>query len=160
MPEDRMRSSIRGAALVALVTVSACATRPAQSPTTTDSAGAVAAVERFHSALRAGDSSSVTALLTQDVVVLESGDMEDRAAYIAHHLPADIEFAKATTEQRDPAQVTIRGDVAWVASTGRTRGTFRGRDVNSASAELVVLVRTPSGWRIAAVHWSSHRASS
>ena len=159
MRRHRMRSSVRGTAIVGLFTVLACAAPSAKSQTSADSAAALAVVERFHAALRTGDSSGVMAVLAPDVIVLESGDMEDRAAYLAHHLPADIEFAKATTEQRDPWQVTVRGDVAWVASTGRTRGTFRGREVNSASAELMVVVRTPAGWRISAIHWSSHRVS-
>ena len=134
-------------------------TRSACGQVTPDSATALAAVERFHVALRTGDSNSVAALLAPDVVVLESGEMEDRAAYLAHHLPADIEFSRAVTEHRDPAHVSIRGDVAWVASTGRVRGKFRERDVNSVSAELMILVRTSSGWQIAAIHWSSHRVS-
>jgi ketosteroid isomerase-like protein len=136
-----------------------CVTHQAQSQTTSDSAVALAVVDQFHAALRAGDSTGAAALLGPDVIVLESGDMEDRAAYVAHHLPADIEFAKAVTEQRDRVHITVRGDVAWAASTGRARGEFRGRDLNTASAELMVLVRTPLGWRISAIHWSSHRVS-
>lgn len=145
--------------LVGTAALIAAVARPAQSQATSDSSAAMAVVDRFHAALRSGDSAGAAGLLTADVVVLESGEMEDRAAYVAHHLPADIEFAKAVTEQRDSARVSLRGDVAWVSSTGRTKGKFRGRDVNSVGAELMVLVRTPSGWRIAAVHWSSHRAS-
>ena len=133
--------------------------RPAQSQVASDSSAAMAIVDRFHAALRSGDSAGAAGLLTPDVVVLESGEMEDRAAYVAHHLPADIEFAKAVTEQRDSAHLSLRGDVAWVSRTGRAKGKFRGRDVNSVSAELMILVRTPSGWRIAAVHWSSRRAT-
>ncbi len=158
MPQHRMRSSLRGATIVGLHALLACTSRPAQSQTTADSTAALAVVERFHAALRAGDSSSVASLLAPDAIILESGDMEDRAAYVAHHLPADIEFAKATTEQPDPSHLTMRVDVAWVASTGRTRGKFRGRDVNSFSAELMVLVRTPLGWKVSAIHWSSRRA--
>lgn len=142
-----------------LLALTAGASRSLHAQTTSDSAAALAAVERFHAALHTGDSSGAAAALTPGVVVLESGEMEDRAAYLAHHLPADIEFSQAVTEQRDPARVAVRGDVAWVSSTGRARGKFRGRDVNSVSAELIVLVRGASGWQIAAIHWSSHRAS-
>jgi hypothetical protein len=35
----------------------------------------------------------------------------------------------------------VRGDVAWASSTSLTRGRFRDRDVNSQSAELMVLER-------------------
>jgi ketosteroid isomerase-like protein len=45
--------------------------------------------------------------------------------------------------------------VAWATSTSTARGEFRGRPVNSEGAELMVLTRTPEGWKISAIHWSS-----
>ena len=36
-----------------------------------------------------------------------------------------------------------------------TTGSYRDRPINAAGAELMVLVRTPVGWRITAIHWSS-----
>jgi hypothetical protein len=53
------------------------------------------------------------------------------------------------------AGVMVAGDVAWATSTSVARGEFRGRPINSAGVELMVLRRTPEGWRIAAIHWSS-----
>ncbi len=61
-------------------------------------------------------------------------------------------------ETRSPVQVKVQGNVAWTAATGTTRGRFRGKPVNSAGAELMVLTRTPSGWVISAIHWSSRDA--
>jgi hypothetical protein len=49
------------------------------------------------------------------------------------------------------------GNMAWVASTSETTGSFNGRAVNSEGAELMVLTKGPSGWRIVAIHWSSRR---
>ena len=43
----------------------------------------------------------------------------------------------------------VAGDAAWVASAQRLG------DVEMA--ELLVMERTPGGWRVAAVHWSSGR---
>jgi ketosteroid isomerase-like protein len=120
-----------------------------------DSAAAVATVEQFHRALANGDSLAALALMTDDAVVLESGGFETRAEFRSHHLGADIEFARATRSERRVRNVTVRGDAAWVSSTSTAQGEFRGRAVNSTGAELAVLVRTPSGWRISAVHWSS-----
>ena len=130
---------------------------PAPSPQTLaqDSAGVAAAVARFHQALEAGDSAAVLALLAPDAVILESGGVEDVAEYRGHHLPADIEFARAIQGTRTPVQVRVRGDVAWASATSVSQGHFRGRAVNSAGAELMVLNRTPEGWRITAIHWSS-----
>lgn len=121
----------------------------------TDSAAAVAAVDQLHALLERGDSAAVLALLTPDVVVLESGGFEDRAEFRSHHLPADIAFARAVQSDRRFRSVQLSGDVAWVASTSVTQGEFRGRTVNSAGAELMVLRRTADGWKIAAIHWSS-----
>ncbi len=120
-----------------------------------DSAIAVATVRRYHQMLAAGDSLGALAMLTEDAVVLESGGVETRAEYRSHHLPADIEFARAVRSERAVRRVSVRGDVAWVSSTSTAQGEFRGRAVNSVGAELMVLVRTPAGWKISAIHWSS-----
>jgi len=124
-----------------------------------DSAAVAAAVKRFHAALAAGDSAAALALLAPDAEVLESGERETRAEYRAHHLPADIEFARAVRSERGPVRVRVRGGVAWATTTSTAHGTFRGRAIDSTGAELMVLVRTEAGWRIAAIHWSSHRRS-
>lgn len=121
----------------------------------TDSAAVAATVVGYHRALVAADSSAALALLTEDAVVLESGGMETREEYRSHHLPSDMQFARAVQAREGPLRVTVRGDVAWAASTSVAQGTFRGRPVNSVGAELMVLTRGPGGWRIAAIHWSS-----
>lgn len=120
-----------------------------------DSSDVADAVNRYHHALETGDSAAALALLTDDAVILESGGMETRAEYRSHHLPSDIAFARAVQSVRSPVNVTVRGDVAWASSTSVAEGEFRGRPVNSTGAELMVLVRTGQGWRIAAIHWSA-----
>ena len=124
-----------------------------------DSAAAVAAVTRFQRAIAVGDSASALGLLAADALVLESGDVETRAEYRAHHLPADIEFARAVPSTRTVRAVVVHGDAAWVSSTSKSRGAFRGRAISSAGAELTVLSRSDrdAPWRIRAIHWSSHR---
>ena len=134
---------------------SAAALTIAPSTAPNDSADIAAVVARFHAALAAGDSAAALALLADDVVVLESGGVETRDDYRAHHLPADIEFARAVPSQRAPIRVQVRGDVAWVSGTSVTQGDFRGRQVNSAGAELMVLSREGGSWKIPAIHWSS-----
>ena len=120
-----------------------------------DSADVVATVERFHAALTAGDSAGAMALLVPDAIILESGGVETREEYRSHHLPGDIAYARSMKTTRKPVRVTVRGDAAWASSTSSTTGESRGRAVNSAGAELVVLLRTAEGWRISAIHWSS-----
>jgi len=124
-------------------------------PSPNDSAEVAAAVERYHAALASGDSAAAVSLLAPDAVILESGGFETREEYISHHLPSDIAFARAVQSERRPIRVTMHGDVAWAVSSSSTRGEFRGRQVDSVGAELMVLVRTPEGWKISAIHWSS-----
>jgi ketosteroid isomerase-like protein len=121
----------------------------------TDSSEVAKAVEAYHAAASAGDSTAMLALLDEDAVILESGGMETRAEFRSHHLAADIAFVRAVQSVRSPIRVRTRGDAAWATSTTTAQGTVNGRAVNSAGAELMVLARTPAGWKITAIHWSS-----
>jgi ketosteroid isomerase-like protein len=136
-----------------LVSLGLFASRPGAAQTAADSAAT--AVRLFHEALARGDSVAALALLAPDAMILESGGLESREEYRSHHLPADIASARAVPTTGASRQVRLAGEVAWVASTSRTAGTFRGRPVDSQNAELVVLSRDAAGWRIRAIHWSS-----
>ncbi|MGH9576221.1 MAG: hypothetical protein ACRD3R_02205, partial [Terriglobales bacterium] len=94
-------------------------------------------------------------VLASDAVILESGGRETREEYAAHHLPEDIEFARAVPTQQGSLQVTVSGDVAWASSTSVVQGTYRNRAIDSVNVELMVLSRTATGWEIRAIHWSS-----
>ena len=120
-----------------------------------DSLDVARAVERFHLALADADSAAALSLLADDALILESGGRETRAEYRAHHLAADIAFARAVPRERASVHVKLQGDVAWATSTGTARGEWRGRPVHAATAELMVLTRAGAGWRIRAIHWSS-----
>ena len=153
-----IRSSL--AAIAALVVHAGAAgaqdgAAPAHAASAADSAAVMATITAFHAALEAGDSAAALALLAPDVQVLESGGVETLDEYRAHHLPADIAFARGVPSERRVLAVTIVDGVAWVAGSSRTRGSWKGRDIDSNGAELMVLTRAPSGWLIRAIHWSS-----
>jgi ketosteroid isomerase-like protein len=114
-----------------------------------------ATVRGFHQALASGDAAGALRLLAADAVILENGARETRDEYAAHHLPEDIEFARAVPMQRGPIQVAVSGNTAWASSTGKLQGTFRSRPIDMAVAELMVLSRTAAAWEIRAIHWSS-----
>lgn len=137
-----------------VLTIAVAGGARAQSPAS-DSAAAVATVQRFHAALAAGDSTAALSLLSSGVQIVESGGVENLAHYREHHLPADIAHARSTRSEQSVVQVMVRGDVAWVVSTSVTTGDMNGRAINSNGAELAVLARTPQGWTLSAVHWSS-----
>lgn len=120
-----------------------------------DSAAVARTVAAYHDALARGDSAAALRLLAPDAVILEAGGRESLAEYRSHHLAADIEFARAVPSRRGPVEVTLAGNTAWAASTSEARGSFNGRPVDSRGAELMVLTRSPTGWVIRAIHWSS-----
>jgi ketosteroid isomerase-like protein len=122
-----------------------------------DSAAVVATVERFHALLARADSAAAVRLLAPDLTVLESGDVESRSEYLAHHLGADMAFAKAVASDRKLVGFAQEGNVAWTTTATVSRGQFRDRKIDSRGAELIVLTRSGSGWIIRSIHWSSRR---
>lgn len=154
-----MRSTLKGLTLLCFglgalsVPAKAVFVFAAQSGTTE----AVATSTQFYDLLRRGDSAAAARLLSPDAVVLESGDLETRAEYLAHHIGADIEFAKAVPSKQTIRQVVRQGNVVWLAATSSSTGTFENRPIDSSGAELMVLSKADSGWRIRAIHWSSHK---
>ena len=118
-----------------------------------------ATVDGFHDALSRGDGPAAMKFLAPDAVIMEGGGIETRAEYESHHLAADMEFAKAIPSTRSNVSVQINGDTAWLMSASRSEGTFKDKPVNSRGAELMVLAKTPEGWKIRAIHWSSQRVS-
>jgi ketosteroid isomerase-like protein len=118
-----------------------------------------AAVDAYHAALASGDSATALGLLSDDVVILESGGMEDKTHYRSGHLAGDMRFARAVPRERGEMQVTRVGEVAWVWSTSRRTGRMGEREIDSRGAELMVLRRVDGRWVIEAIHWSSRSRS-
>jgi ketosteroid isomerase-like protein len=149
------RNTVAAVATLTLLGISAELHAQQEATTANDSAAVVRVIHQFHAALEAADSAVVLRLLNDDAVILESGGVETKQEYRSHHLPSDIAFASALPRQTGPITVTVRGGVAWASSTSVARGRCRDRDVNSQTAELVVLQRHDDGWTISAIHWSS-----
>ena len=120
-----------------------------------DSSDVVRVVVGYHAALESGDSTAALAHLESDARILESGGIETREEYRSQHLAGDIGFARNIKSERGSVRVVVQGDIAWATSTSTTQGEYRGRQINSMGAELMVLSRTPNGWKIRAIHWSS-----
>ena len=139
--------------LVAAVAIVSCR-RPI--PTAPDREAIATTVTAFHEALAGGDSAAAMALLAPDAQVLESGHRETREEYSGKHLAADMEFTRAVQSTRGAMIVRQEGNVAWTSTTSLIKGQFRGKDVQAESAELMVLGKTEDGWRIRAIHWSTH----
>lgn len=116
-------------------------------------------VDAFHAALRRGDTAAAAALLANDALIFEAGGVErSKAEYASHHLAADAAFSQAV-----PATVTRRSgnaaaSIAWIASEGRTTGTYSGKAIDRVTAETMVLRRIGKQWKIVHIHWSSAAA--
>ena len=120
-----------------------------------------AAVDAFHAALRRGEPEAALALVADDALVFEDGRIErTKAEYALHHAAADAAFSKAVPSKRLSRSGHASGQLALVASESRTRGRFRGQDVDRIMVETMVLRRDPAGaWKIVHIHWSSAQSS-
>jgi ketosteroid isomerase-like protein len=114
-----------------------------------------AVVESYHKALKTGDRESALELLSNEVMVLENGRIETAEEYVSHHLAADMEFSAAMVRKPNVVQTTVEGNMGWVISTSTSKGEFRGREINSTGAELMVLRKENGSWKIRVIHWSS-----
>lgn len=114
-------------------------------------------VEQFHAALKSGDSSAASGFLASTAQIFESGYSESRADYVAHHLAADIAFAKDTQRSVKTTQQQCNESLCVLMQTSENLGTFKGKKVHDVGAETTVLVREGGIWKIQHVHWSSHK---
>lgn len=118
--------------------------------------GAAATVDAFHSALAKGDTKAAAALLADDALIFEQGGVErTKAEYAAHHLPADAEFSRSVSTVVTRRAGSSSGALAWIATEGRTTGTYKGKALDLSTTETMLLRRTSAGWRIVHIHWSS-----
>lgn len=134
--------------------------KPAKAPLDTAVlAEATATVDAFHKALKTGDKPGALALLDDSVEIFEQGGVErSKAEYTASHLDADVAFSGATKATRMNRGGAILGNFAYITSESKVTGTFNGKPVNSISIETMVLHKSPAGWRILHIHWSSRNA--
>lgn len=123
----------------------------------TDSTRAVAAAEQFHAALAGADSARAVAVLAEDILIMEAGAIQTKAEYLGGHLGADMKASQGPKGERTVLKVSVMGDAAIIASRTVTAPTAVQGSTGSELAELMVLSRGASGWKIRAIHWSSRR---
>lgn len=137
--------------------------RPAQSAEALPEAAraAAAAVDAFHAALRRGDPEAALTLVADDALVFEDGRAErSKAEYALHHAAADAAFSKAVPSKRLRRTGQATANLALIAGESRTKGRFKGQDIDRIMVETMVLRRDPAGaWKIVHIHWSSAQPS-
>ena len=124
---------------------------------TSESQAAAQTVDAFHAALGRGDAAAAGAMLDDTALIFEEGEAEQsKAAYVDGHLPADIAFLKEVRDVVAIRRGAAAGGLAWIATEGRAQGRYHDKAVDRRTTETMVLRRTPQGWRIVHIHWSSH----
>lgn len=126
---------------------SAAAGPPGQIPTADTMQGAA---QRFLIALAQGNREVALEVLDERVTIFENGRAElSREEYAREHLAKDSEFLQSTKHSHLGHEVMDFGD----------HGVFltRYRQSDVLGATTMVLKRTPEGWRIVHIHWSSVR---
>lgn len=117
---------------------------------------AAATVDRFFTALSAGDLERAGDELDPEVIILESGGSEHSAAeYLGGHAKSDAEFLKGVHHALTRRTARTSGESAWVASESEMHAEKDGKPMTIASTETMVLRSTGTGWKIVHIHWSS-----
>ncbi len=124
-------------------------------------AEAVATVERFSTALGAGDLVKAGAELDPGVIILESGGAErNRDEYLGGHAKSDAAFLKTAKISLRHRTAQASGDLAWVTSESAIHA-MKGKEMLMIdSTETMVLRKSGKTWRVVHIHWSSRRAQS
>ena len=120
--------------------------------TEADTAAVTAVMDAFYGAMKSADSELAMAQIADDAVFLEGGRLETREQYETNHLPADIEFETAVPGKRSSMSVAVDRDAAWVIATTEYHGEFEESPVDFVSAQLMLLTRHETGWKIRTIH--------
>lgn len=116
-------------------------------------------VAAFHEALANGKLEQASALLSPEIQIYESGYVErSRGEYVRHHLPADVEFAKATTNKVLKQKERVEGNLAVVLQETETSGNYKGSSVHLFGTETAMLEKEGDKWVIVHIHWSSRKS--
>ena len=119
---------------------------------------AVATVDRFTTALAAGDLIKAGAELDPNVLILESGGAERSAAeYLGGHAKADVAFLNSTRRELLRRIARVSDNFAWVATESELHSQSDGKPLTLLSTETMLLQRRSSVWRIVHIHWSSRK---
>lgn len=112
-------------------------------------------VTRFHQALREKNAKVVKMLLSKNVVIFESGNVENSLdEYASHHMQSDMKFMAAVNTEILKHEVNVYGDTAISLMSSRVSGKYRGEHLNYVGLETMTLVKVNDNWKITHIHWS------
>jgi ketosteroid isomerase-like protein len=112
-------------------------------------------VSAFHKALKQGDTKAAREILSDSVIIFEGGGIERSAEeYASHHMLADMKYLAAMESELLEHQVFTMGDMAYSISRSKSKGHYKGKEINSTGMESITLKNTASGWTKTHSHWS------
>ena len=112
--------------------------------------------DSLHQALTQGDAEKVREVLHPEVLIFESGGVEQSLEeYASHHMHSDMDFLAEIDSELLSRQVFEGENVVVISSRSRLTGTFRDKAVDLFSTETLVLGSTEKGWKVRHIHWSS-----
>ena len=125
-----------------------------------DAVEAAETVDAFHAALARNDTAGALSLLADNALIFEGGYVErSKAEYASHHAAADAAFSAAVPSSLLRRYGHAEGDIAWISSEGRAKGSYKDKAVDRLTTETMLLQRHDQGWQIVHIHWSSRTAS-
>jgi len=114
---------------------------------------AVVVADAFSAALSSGQLDTARQLMTPDAVVVANGQvLGERDAYIDGAAKGDAAALRGVQRELLRREAGAGNDVAWVLSEKRVRTVAQGP--SEVVMESMLLIKTPSGWKITQIHWS------
>ncbi len=141
--------------LIACLFIGNIATLYAQETESTDVALIKTVVEYYHKALESSDKETVLKLLSDDLIIQEGGHYQTGEDYKSSHLISDMAFTSVVKGTREVIEAVAGEDIGWVISSSIRQGEFKGKEIDSMGAEMMILKKEDGVWKIRAIHWSS-----
>lgn len=112
-------------------------------------------VQQFHQALKSKDDKAVLSLLSEDVLIYESGQAERSATeYAGGHMHADMNYLDTISSELIEHQVNVNGDIAISTSRSKNTKEVAGRQTEKNTSETIVVTKINGKWLITHIHWS------
>ena len=116
----------------------------------------VRVVGDFMTALSTNNLAAARELMEPGVVVITNGVIRgSRDAYMAQQATADADYMRRAQRQLLRRDARAGPNMAWVVSEKLFKVPDGDPKAAIATSETIVLVKTPAGWKIAHIHWSS-----
>ena len=110
--------------------------------------------DALYTALRTGDEDAVEKILAEEVMILEGGHAQtSRADYMGGHMKSDMAFLPNVNSATLDRKVSQAGDLAWVITHSRTQGSYRDKEIDELSREMLVMKHDGHNWQVTLIHW-------